>query len=298
MRNYFDINSYIKQLNAAVSISTCDPVPVPEISENQNYVFISYSHQDYKQVYADLAVMYHYGVRFWYDRGLVAGKNWDSEVQRIIESPNCVGVIFFLSENLFLSESANKEIDIVTGDKEQLRKNYFCINLSDSKPSHILRNILRMDDEILDHAGLDMGRIAVLANAFSDKMTYLSFSDPGHQKDLIDQIASQFDVIKTREHNRGYLMHKETGEKILITEDNFIVGRTRRKCHYCIENDVAVSTVHFAILSDQMSNLLMDFGSMNGTYINGNKIKGMTPVRIYDLDEITIGTQTLIFHLT
>lgn len=72
MRRYFDVGAYLQVLEQSSGISTCDPVPLPEIAKNQNYLFISYSHRDYKKVYAALAVMYHAGVRFWlYKRLLV-----------------------------------------------------------------------------------------------------------------------------------------------------------------------------------------------------------------------------------
>lgn len=297
MRNYFNVDRYISHLLSSDSITNCDVVPLPEISDNQNYIFISYSHQDYKQVYADLAVMYHAGVRFWYDRGLAAGKNWDVEAKRIIENPHCVGVIFFLSENLFLSGSVNKEIDLVRGNKEQSQKNYFCVNLTDVQPSRILRNIMRMDDMLLDSAGLDMERIAILAKAYSDKMTYLRFSDSTHRKDLIDQITMQFNVVEAFTQNRGYLVDKKENKKISITEDTFIIGRTRRKCHYCIENDSCVSVVHFSVISTPKGSMIMDFGAINGTYVNGRKIAPMTPVPLNDLDEITFGNQVYVFSL-
>lgn len=297
MRNYFNVDQYISQLQSSDSITTCDAVPLPEISDNQNYIFISYSHQDYKQVYADLAVMYHAGVRFWYDRGLAAGKDWDAEAKRIIENPHCVGVIFFLSENLFLSGSVNKEIDLVRGNKEQSQKNYFCVNLTDVQPSRILRNIMRMDDMLLDSAGLDMERIGILAKAYSDKMTYLRFSDSTHRKDLIDQISMQFNVVEAFTQNRGYLVDKKENKKISITEDTFIVGRTRRKCHYCIENDFGVSVVHFSVISSPKGSMIMDFGASNGTYVNGRRIAPMTPVPLNDLDEIAFGNQVYVFSL-
>lgn len=48
-------------------------------------------------------------------------------------------------------------------------KNYFCVNLTEVQPNRILRNILRLEDSVLDNVGLDMDRIAILAKAFSDK---------------------------------------------------------------------------------------------------------------------------------
>ena len=223
MRDYFNPDSYITQLNLSDDIALCDPVPLPDSMGNKNYIFISYAHQDYKQVYADLAVMYHAGVRFWYDHGLVAGKDWEIEAKKMIENPHCVGVIFFLSENLFLSRSVNKEIDFVRGKELQSRKNYFCVNLTNVLPSHILRSIMRMDDTTLDLAGLNMERIAVLANAFDDKMTYLRFSDANHRKDLVDHIAMQFNVIEPHKQKRGILINSKNNKEILITEDTCVL---------------------------------------------------------------------------
>ena len=120
-------------------------------------------------MYVDLALLYMSGVRFWYDRGLSAGKNWDTEVKDVIENPRCSGVIFYIGENLFLSRSVNREIELVLGDKKQPRKNYFGVNLSDEQPSHIMRTVLRKEDDVLDLAGMDMERISTLARAFSDK---------------------------------------------------------------------------------------------------------------------------------
>ena len=51
----FDITEYCNELLKSENISDCERVPVPAISEDQNYIFISYAHKDYKKVYADLA---------------------------------------------------------------------------------------------------------------------------------------------------------------------------------------------------------------------------------------------------
>lgn len=296
MRDYFQVDKYIQQLEEATDITKCERVPVPDIEENQNYLFISYAHQDYKKVYADLAVLYHAGVRFWYDQGLKAGKNWDTEVFEMIKNPRCSGVIFFLSENLFLSKSANQEIDVVMGSENVPFKNYFCVNLTEVQPNRILRNILRLEDSVLDNAGLDMDRIATLAKAFSDKQTYLSIFDVEHKKNLLHQIASQFDVTEAAIGKRGYLINKATDERIQITEDSFAVGKEQRKCHYCIENDSAVSRWHMCIKSDGRENAVMDMGAANGTYLNGQRIASMVFVPLQDGDEITIGRQVLVFH--
>ena len=91
----FDINKYLEELSLSESIDTCPKVPRPSISEEQNYIFVSYSHADYKAVYKALARMYDGGVRFWYDNGLTAGRDWETEAKEKIRHPNCAGAIFF-----------------------------------------------------------------------------------------------------------------------------------------------------------------------------------------------------------
>ena len=67
---------------------------------------------------------------------------------------------------------------------------------------------------------------------------------------MLRQITSQFDVTESVAGKRGYLINEATGERIQITEDSFTIGKERRKCHYCIEDDNAVSRWHVCIKSD------------------------------------------------
>ena len=91
-------------------------LPAYRPEDGKNYVFISYSHRDFAKVYHDLAAFSYNAdkkVRFWYDEGLPAGKNWAEEVKKYIEQPNCVGAIFYLSENLLSSEAVLQEIEMI-----------------------------------------------------------------------------------------------------------------------------------------------------------------------------------------
>ena len=46
----FNYNEYKLHLENSLSIKDCEMVPVPKCAEHQNYIFISYSHKDYKKV--------------------------------------------------------------------------------------------------------------------------------------------------------------------------------------------------------------------------------------------------------
>ena len=200
----FNAEEYIKTLESSTLCQTCEKVPLPHIGAEEDFIFISYAHRDYKKVYADLAIMYEAGVRFWYDKGLCAGKNWDEEVLEKLESPNCIGVIFYMSENLFASPSAFREIKMVHSlsrtEAQAARPpfNHFTVNLTNKLPRKIL----------FDSIGCDGGRypgmeeIGILAQVFPDVETYICFDHPEHKTELIHQIWERFAVVgqTTREY--------------------------------------------------------------------------------------------------
>lgn len=54
----FMAEEYTKQLEISNSCDTCKKVPLPKLGKDSRYLFISYSHKDYKLVYKDLAHLY------------------------------------------------------------------------------------------------------------------------------------------------------------------------------------------------------------------------------------------------
>lgn len=190
----FDVEQYLQQLAASTSCEECK-VLSPKLGKKDRYIFISYSHKDYKQVYADLAQLYAADIPFWYDEGLPAGKKWDDVVQKRITDPNCAGVIFYLSENLFLSRSIQTEIAIACGTEEQQR-NYFCVNLTNDTPFEISRKtILSMSfNEAPDKMQAQLDWLTTLTHAFSDRITYLTYKKTNHVEELLKQIATVFEI--------------------------------------------------------------------------------------------------------
>lgn len=192
----FILEDYLQELSASETIDDCLKVPIPDFQRNQNYLFISYSHRDYKAVYSDLAHLYSRGVRFWYDKGLHVGREWEQEVEEHIKNPNCCGIIFYVSTNMFLSESVLKEIEFTRKRKKGniiYQKNYFCVNLHQGSISEILhdaQNILASKGEPL----LNTKVVNTLTSAFSDSATYINAGSRFHLDELIDQIQRQFDV--------------------------------------------------------------------------------------------------------
>ena len=196
----FNLEAYLEDVRKSPDIDNCPKVPVPKIEKDQNYIFVSYSHKDYKEVYYDLAHLYCHGVRFWYDRGLQAGEDWENEVKEHIQSPCCCGVIFYLSTNMFLSESIFKEIEFTNAKKKPniiLQKNYFCVNLKNSNISDMLFEVQGIQRNT-GMAPLDTKKLNTLTATFSDDDTYIKYNSSYHIDELIEQIQNKFDVT-----NRG-----------------------------------------------------------------------------------------------
>ena len=80
--------------------------------KSNKYVFISYSHRDKGYVFPMLQLLYDAGVDYWYDKELNDGEVWNEEIHEIITSSDCVGTIFFLSENAILSNAICQEVPL------------------------------------------------------------------------------------------------------------------------------------------------------------------------------------------
>jgi len=84
----------------------------------------------------------------------------------------------------------------------------------------------------------------------------------------------------------GILVNTKKNEKIVINKPEFAIGKERNKVDYAIEGENSVSRLHAKIRVRAGKCYLMDMGSKNGTYINGNKIDPNAEVLIQNGDKI------------
>ncbi len=94
---------------------------------NEDYAFISYSHDDTKEVIPVLSKLQRLGYRVWYDEGIEEGKNWRIFVgEKII---NCKDFILFSSKNAIESKNVEAEISGAL----DIDKKIITIKMDDSK---------------------------------------------------------------------------------------------------------------------------------------------------------------------
>lgn len=82
-------------------------------SHKENYYFVSYSHKDYKEVLKDILRLEEMGINIWYDNEMHIGENWREIAQMYISKFQCVGIIFYLTENSITSPACNEEVEYV-----------------------------------------------------------------------------------------------------------------------------------------------------------------------------------------
>ncbi len=114
--------------------NTADKPPLMQYSNGQKYIFISYSHTDAETVYNDLNVLNKNNVRYLYDSEFKHGESWRNKAKETIESQDCEGVVFYLSQNFVLSESAAVEISYV----DSFCKDSIFVNLSRELPEDLI----------------------------------------------------------------------------------------------------------------------------------------------------------------
>ena len=83
--------------------------------KNKKYIFVSYSHLDKDKVYADLERLSKLNCNFWYDAEFTRAKsnsNWTNLAAEHMLNDNCVGVLFYISKNSFVSNAVYSELQI------------------------------------------------------------------------------------------------------------------------------------------------------------------------------------------
>ena len=153
------------------------------VSHREEYLFISYSHRDYKAVFKDLTLLQREGVNIWYDRSLVPGKDWEAEAEQSISNYHCIGVIFYISMNSLASESIEREMEYV----RKRGKPFFSINLPvDGEYLSVRQMYDRLDDRFKNPV-----KERLIDELFNDRIIYFPLNmDTTVRKTKIDELFS------------------------------------------------------------------------------------------------------------
>lgn len=199
----------------------------PHIYEgDDDFIQISYSHEDRDYVYEDIRQLAHQGFRFWYDEGIAAGTRWNEEFERHMQRENCRLVIFFLSENSIDSAQIRREMSMV----EEYHKPYFTVNIGDNDIQDLIgKALLKKTCSIKD---------VVFINSFFHKdIIYIKRSEllesTSHLKEMLKNIV-KYGVepgTVTEDDNYQDIEILCTGVPYFLPE-NVRISNSSEKCLY------------------------------------------------------------------
>ena len=171
-----------KELNQKLNIingtRTLGEVPVdclPPVYSDE-YYFVSYSHTDYKKVYADIFRFLELGINVWYDRGMSAGKSWEETAEEHVSRFACKGIIFYISENSLSSDAIHKEIAFAKkSGKACITVNLPVEHISGHEGEELSARALV---DLMKQNGVDVPRekYDYISSTFSDEVLYLGYS--------------------------------------------------------------------------------------------------------------------------
>lgn len=142
-----------------VSVSTSDAVddaatvsgiPMPYLGGG-DYVFISYKRGDMQRVVPILDLLEQSGHRFWYDKGIVGGAEWDSEIEERLQ--RCRAVVLLASQAAVDSRYVRREVKFA----DALEKPLITIKLEDAVLTGGM-NMLLTQYQMLDAAAPNFAR--------------------------------------------------------------------------------------------------------------------------------------------
>ena len=94
----------------------------------------------------------------------------------------------------------------------------------------------------------------------------------------------------------AYLIRKKTGEKIVLSNSNFVIGKQKSDVDYCITDNSAISRRHAIIRKKGDDFYLVDQKSTNCSYVNGAKAYPDKEVALSDAAVLKFANEEFEFH--
>lgn len=115
---------------------------------------------------------------------------------------------------------------------------------------------------------------------------------------VFSQNTDETVVLRQEEKKQqAYLIRKRTGEKITITEKEFVLGKDPSQTDYCLTGNSAISRSHAVILQKETEYAVSDKNATNGTFVNGEKVAAFQKASLKDGDIIRLADEDFEFRI-
>lgn len=114
---------------------------------------------------------------------------------------------------------------------------------------------------------------------------------------LLDSGAGETTLLGGGAGN-AYLIRRKNGEKIVINQQNFAIGKERNRVNYCISDNTSVSRYHVVITKKGSDYYAADQKSSNFTCVNGVQLSPYKETLLTDKSTLKISDEEFEFHLS
>ncbi|MDR2866834.1 MAG: hypothetical protein LBV13_05495 [Methanomassiliicoccaceae archaeon] len=94
---------------------------------SENYVIISYSHENTDAVLRELESYDKNNLCYWFDTSMTGGENYEKKFFDALDEKNCKGIIFFISESFLLSGPCGGEMRHFLENHKKKGTDKFCL---------------------------------------------------------------------------------------------------------------------------------------------------------------------------
>lgn len=259
---------------------------VDSIKDILNSYGIEYGSKDLDQAYEKLQCLYDRGTEMLEER---YQKKSLTEIRAELEVAKSV------------LESDTYEVEAVMSEAEKLE---VVINQAVPKISRIRMVIL----------GLGMVILIMVAYLVFITTKIKKLRSSSHKEVINGQKNQSSDVfLKNPEQNKihnerierrekpapvhrevSVLQRVSTGEQIVLEEGNLTIGKSSERADYAIRGNTTISRIHAEIRKTGDEYEIVDRGSSNGTFVNGERVSGSGTV-LKNQDKIRLSNEEFIF---
>ncbi len=245
-------NEIESRINDNETTSRLDNIPFKAYYGDEDYAFISYSHNDHEKVYKDIMKFHDEGINIWYDDGIPTGTIWKEQIKEKIRKSKFF--ILFLSENAINSSWVKNEISLA----QEYHIPFVTIYIEKFELPIELKWI---DDEqaIIRYEYMDKKNYYIKCiSEFEKKLKEIKPPFPAYEGEenyiFVDYAPENFEMICpeiVRFHDNGYNIWYKNGSSNRNQTDSKIIEHLEKACLQVIlmttnsiESDTILKRMH------------------------------------------------------
>ena len=212
-----------------------------ELIEKGKFLMISYRSIDSYVVVEDIRNMQAKGMRVWYDAAMELGDNWKHVAENVIKHPNCVGVVFYNSENSFVSKPvfyerawAREQLAACQAKGEPYI--YFSVNIGGRSTNEIIRDTYRVAGDANIESVFPFEYLRDVVEMFNEDVICIRRTGTSQQTaEAIYKKTRMLGVVDDEE----VILEKLVAAGVLVTEDNNKVAYLGSYPRHMVDVDVS-----------------------------------------------------------